>query len=147
MDQDALAEIKRFEAEGKTDDPRYEELLIEHHYVYHLCRIPLADWPDPVTRSLAHINPKIYVPMQGPSELGLSGSLEDWDRSADLKDISVPALVIGAAHDTMDPDHLRWMSEQLPKGRFLLCPDGSHLAEFDDPGHYFPGLLDFLTSL
>jgi proline iminopeptidase len=147
MDQDALAEIKRFEAEGKTDDPRYEELLIEHHYVYHLCRIPLADWPDPVTRGLGHINPKIYVPMQGPSELGLSGSLEDWDRSADLKDINVPALVIGATHDTMDPDHMRWMSEQLPQGRFLLCPDGSHASQFDDPGHYFPGLLDFLGSL
>jgi proline iminopeptidase len=147
MDQDALAEIKRFEAEGKTDDPRYEELLIEHHYVYHVCRIPVADWPEPVTRGIGHINPKIYVPMQGPSELGLSGSLEDWDRSADLKDISVPALVIGATHDTMDPDHMRWMSEQLPQGRFLLCPDGSHLAEFDDPGHYFPGLLDFLASL
>jgi proline iminopeptidase len=147
MDQGALAEIKRFEAEGKTDDPRYEELLIEHHYVYHLCRIPLADWPDPVSRGLGHINPKIYVPMQGPSELGLSGSLEDWDRSADLKDIDVPALVIGATHDTMDPGHMRWMSEQLPKGRFLLCPDGSHAAQFDDPGHYFPGLLDFLGSL
>jgi proline iminopeptidase len=147
MDQDALAEIKRFEAEGNTDDPRYEELLIEHHYVYHVCRIPVADWPEPVTRGIAHINPKIYVPMQGPSELGLSGSLEDWDRSADLKDIDVPALVIGATHDTMDPDHMRWMSEQLPQGRFLLCPDGSHLAEFDDPGHYFPGLLDFLASL
>jgi len=147
MDQDVLAEIKRFEAEGNTTDPRYEELLIEHHYVYHVCRIPVADWPEPVTRGIAHINPKIYVPMQGPSELGLSGSLEDWDRSADLKDISVPALVIGATHDTMDPDHMRWMSEQLPKGRFLLCPGGSHLAEFDDPGHYFPGLLDFLTSL
>jgi len=147
MDQDALAEIKRFEAEGSTDDPRYEELLIQHHYVYHVCRIPVADWPEPVTRGIGHINPKIYVPMQGPSELGLSGSLEDWDRSADLKDINVPALVIGATHDTMDPDHLRWMSEQLPQGRFLLCPDGSHLAEFDDPGHYFPGLLDFLASL
>ena len=84
MDQDVLAEIKRFEAEGKTDDPRYEQLLIEHHYVYHVCRMPFADWPEPVSRGFTHINPAIYVPMQGPSELGLSGSLEDWDRSADL---------------------------------------------------------------
>jgi proline iminopeptidase len=47
----------------------------------------------------------------------------------------------------MDPDHLRWMAEQLPRGRYLHCPDGSHLAQFDDPEHYFPGLIDFLTSL
>ena len=147
MDQDVLAEIKRFEAEGRTDDPRYEELLMEHHYVLHVCRMPLEQWPDPVTRALGHINASIYVLMQGPSELGLSGSLLDWDRSGDLKEIDVPALVIGATHDTMDPEHMRWMSEQLPQGRFLLCPSGSHLSQFDDPEHYLPGLLEFLRSL
>ena len=147
MDQDVLAEIKRFEAEGKTDDPRYEQLLTEHHYVFHVCRMPAEDWPEPVTRAFRHINPAIYVPMQGPSELGLSGTLEDWDRSADLQHIEVPTLVIGAAHDTMDPEHMRWMSQQLPRGRYLHCPDGSHLAQFDDPDHYFPGLIDFLHSL
>ena len=147
MDQDVLAEIKWFEAEGKTADPRYEQLLTEHHYVLHVCRMPQADWPDPVNRGLSHINPAIYVPMQGPSELGLSGTLEDWDRSADLRHIDVPALVIGATHDTMDPANLRWMSQQLPQGRYLHCPDGSHLCQFDDPGHFFPGLIDFLTSL
>jgi proline iminopeptidase len=147
MDQDVLAEIKRYEADGTTDDPRYEQLLIEHHYVLHVCRMPHQDWPDPVARSLAHINPAIYVPMQGPSELGLSGTLENWDRSADLPRIDVPTLVIGATHDTMDPGHMRWMAEQLPRGRYLHCPDGSHLAQFDDPEHYFPGLVEFVTSL
>jgi proline iminopeptidase len=147
MDQDVLTEIKRFEAEGNTGDPRYQQLLTEHHYVLHVCRMPQADWPDPVNRAFGHINPAIYVPMQGPSELGLSGSLEDWDRSADLQHIDVPALVIGATHDTMDPAHMRWMSQQLPQGRYLHCPDGSHLCQFDDPGHFFPGLIDFLKSL
>jgi proline iminopeptidase len=147
MEHAVLAEIQQLEADGKTDDPRYEQLLMEHHYVLHVCRIPLSDWPDPVTRSLAHINPAIYVPMQGPSELGLSGTLENWDRSGDLRHIDVPALVIGATHDTMDPAHLRWMSGQLPQGHYLHCPDGSHLSQYDDPGHYFPGLIDFLTSL
>jgi proline iminopeptidase len=147
MDQAVLAQVKQFEAEGQTSDPRYEQLLMEHHYVQHVCRLPLGRWPDPVTRSLGHINPAIYVPMQGPSELGLSGTLESWDRSADLPRIDVPALVIGATHDTMDPGHMRWMSQQLPQGRYLHCPNGSHLAQFDDPEHYFPGLIDFLKSL
>ncbi|HEV7623004.1 MAG TPA: proline iminopeptidase-family hydrolase [Amnibacterium sp.] len=147
MDQDVLAEIQRFEAEGTTDDPRYEELLMEHHYALHVCRIPVAEWPDPVVRGLAHINPSIYVPMQGPSELGLKGSLEDWDRSGDLGSIRVPTLTIGGTHDTMDPAHMRWMAEQLPNGRYLHCPNGSHLSQFDDPEHYFPGLIDFLKGL
>ena len=70
MDQAVLTEIKRFEAEGTTDDPRYEQLLMEHHYVLHVCRLPIEDWPDPVTRSLAHINPAIYVPSKAPAKSG-----------------------------------------------------------------------------
>lgn len=147
MDQAVLAEIKQFEADGTTDDPRYEELLMEHHYLLHVCRLPLEEWPDPVQRAFAHINPSVYVPMQGPSELGLSGTLKTWDRSNDLAEIDVPTLVIGAAHDTMDPEHMRWMSEQLPQGTYLHCPDGSHLAQFDDPIRYFSGLIDFLNTL
>jgi proline iminopeptidase len=147
MDQAALADIKRYEADGTTSDPRYEQLLMEQHYRWHVCRMPVSEWPEPVTRCFRHINPAIYVPMQGPSELGLSGTLEGWDRTADLSGINVPTLVIGAEHDTMDPGHMRWMAGQLPQGRYLHCPDGSHLAQFDDPGHYFPGLIEFLTSL
>ena len=60
--------------------------------------------------------------MQGPSELGASGKLENWDRSADLGKITVPTLVIGAAHDTMDPKHMEWMAKQMPRARYLYCP-------------------------
>ena len=37
-------------------------------------RMPAEEWPDPVNRAFKHLNPKIYVPMQGPSELGASGT-------------------------------------------------------------------------
>jgi proline iminopeptidase len=146
MDQSALAEIKALEAKGETENPRYMELLMEHHYVHHVLRMPVADWPDPVQRMFAHINPAIYVSMQGPSELGISAdaSLAHWDRTADLASIYVPTLVIGARHDTMDPVHMGMMAHRLRRGRYLHCPDGSHLAIYDDQVAYFTGLIDFL---
>ena len=149
MDQGALAEIKSLEASGDIDSPRYMNLLNEQHYVYHVLRMPIADWPDPVTRSFAHINPAIYVSMQGPSELGISADakLAHWDRSAELSSITVPTLVIGSEYDTMDPAHMRKMSRQLPAGQYLHCPNGSHLAMYDDQQTYFAGLIEFLTSL
>jgi proline iminopeptidase len=61
MDRAALAEIKSLEAAGQIDDPRYMELLTEQHYVHHVLRMPETDWPDPVQRAFAHINPAIYV--------------------------------------------------------------------------------------
>jgi len=146
MDQAVLAEIKGFEARGETADPRYMELLIEHHYVEHVLRMPFAEWPEPVLRMFAKINPVIYVSMQGPSELGLSGKLLDWDRTADLARIEVPTLVIGARHDTMDPAFMEDMARRLPKGRYLFCPNGSHCAQYDDAEVYFSGLIDFLLD-
>ncbi len=146
MDQAALAEIKGFEARGHTANPRYMELLMEHHYVHHVLRMPVADWPDPVNRAFARINQSVYVPMQGPSELGLSGKLLDWDRTDDLKRIDVPTLVIGARHDTMDPAFMSDMSRRFPRGRYLHCANGSHMAMYDDQETYFSGLIDFLVD-
>jgi len=124
-------------------------LLTEQHYVHHVLRMPPADWPDPVQRGFAHINPAIYVSMQGPSELGISAEakLAHWDRTAELATIDVPALVIGAQYDTMDPGHMEMMAGRLPRGRYLHCPDGSHLAMYDDQETYFAGLVDFLHDL
>lgn len=147
MDQEALAEIKGYEAAGDYENPRYDELLMEHHYVHHVLRMPPAAWPEPLLRTLKHLNYSIYIPMQGPSELGASGALADWDRSADLERIAVPTLVIGARHDTMDPDHMEWMAGELQNGRYLYCPDGSHLPMYDDQEVYFDGLIRFIHDV
>jgi proline iminopeptidase len=147
MDQDVLAEIKQLEAANATDDPRYMELLLPHHYVQHLLRMPLDAWPDPVKRTAAHINNAVYVPMQGPSELGASGKLATWDRTADLPKISVPTLVIGARHDTNDPAFMKMMAGKFPRGTYLYCPRGSHLAMYDDQTTYFAGIIDFVRNV
>lgn len=146
MDPQALAEIKRLEAVGDTETSRYMELLSDH-YRQHVLRMPADEWPDPVIRAFARINRSIYVPMQGPSELGASGILADWDRTDALESINVPTLVIGATHDTMDPAHMEMVAGRIPHGRFLLCRNGSHLAMYDDQVTYFRGLIDFIIDI
>lgn len=145
MDKNILDTIQRMEANGQYTDPKYMELLLPHFYAKHLCR--LAEWPDAVNRSFEHMNSSIYVLMQGPSEFGISGRLENWNRSPDLGQIKVPTLTIGATHDTMDPEYMKWMSTQLPNGRYLLCPNGSHMAMWDDQKVYFDGLIRFIKDV
>jgi proline iminopeptidase len=147
MEPAVLAEILRLEATGKTDDPRYMGLLIPHHYEKHLLRMPAAEWPDPVNRAFKHLNAAIYVPMQGPSELAASGKLVHWDRTGDLGKIAVPTLVIGARYDTMDPAHMEMMARKVQKGRYLYCPNGSHLAMYDDQKIYVEGIMRFLGDV
>ena len=146
MDQQQLARIQSLEASGDTETAEYMALL-DDHYVAHVLRMPLDQWPEPVVRSLNHANRAIYVPMQGPSELGASGILADWDRTDSQKDVLVPTLVIGATHDTMDPVHMGEMAGRFPKGRFLLCRNGGHMAMYDDQATYFGGLIDFIVDV
>jgi proline iminopeptidase len=147
LDQDALAEVKRLEAEKKYDDPRYMGLLLQHHYTRHVLRMPPEQWPDSVNRMFEHLNQSVYIPMQGPSELGASGKLVEWDRTRDLQNLAVPTLVIGARHDTMDPAHMEWMSREVKSGRYLFCPDGSHLSIYDDQKTYAEGIISFLSDV
>ncbi|HUQ48979.1 MAG TPA: proline iminopeptidase-family hydrolase [Gemmatimonadaceae bacterium] len=147
LDQDALAEIKRLEAAGEYNDPRYMELLITHHYTEHVLRMPPDQWPEPVNRMFEHLNQAVYIPMQGPSELGASGKLLDWDRTADLAKITVPTLAIGAQYDTMDPSHMEWMAHEVRNGRYLFCPNGSHLSIYDDQKTYVEGIISFLGDV
>lgn len=149
MDPEVFAEIQRLEAEEDYENPRYEELLMQHHYTEHVLRMPLDEWPDSIMRTFRHLNKDLYVHMQGYSEFGMTANatLGDWNRSADLPRIEVPTLTIGAAHDTMDPEHMEWISQQVQNGRYLHCPNGSHLCQYDDPEHFFPGLVKFMRDV
>lgn len=141
-----LATVQKLEAEHKTDDPRYMGILVPQFYEKHILRRPAAEWPEPVNRSFAHLNQHIYTLMQGPSEMGASGRLANWDRFDDLKRITVPTLVIGAKYDTMDPAYMERMARQLPKGEYAFMPNGSHMAMYDDQENYFKALTGFLEK-
>jgi proline iminopeptidase len=142
MPPSVVEKIIQLENQGMYQDSTYLNLLNEHFYNHHICR--LEEWPEPLTRMFSHLNSEMYVMMQGPSEFGISGKLENWDVSEELKQIKVPTLIIGAKHDTMDPVYMEWMSHEFPKGHFLLCPNGSHCCFYDDQDVYFKGLIGFL---
>ena len=145
MPPEVLKEIRDLEAKKQFGNPRYMELLIPHFYNKHICRLP--EWPEPVNRSFHHINSTIYTMMQGPSEFGISGRLANWDIRDRLKEIKVPTLMIGARHDTMDPKAMEEQSKMVQKGRYLFCPNGSHLAMWDDQKVFMNGVIRFIRDV
>jgi proline iminopeptidase len=134
------------EKRGDFNNTNYMGLLVPNFYEKHILRLPAAEWPDPVNRAFAKMNKSLYVTMQGPSEFGISGRLENWDVSKQLSTILVPTLVIGAQHDTMDPEHMKWMSTQFKNGTYLYCEKGSHMAMYDDQETYFKGLINYINK-
>jgi proline iminopeptidase len=147
MDPKVLDTIRRIEAAKDFSNPKYMELLYPNFYMEHILRMPLETWPEPVNRSFGKMNQSLYVSMQGPSEFGISGKLEKWDVKASLKNITVPTLVVGAKHDTMDPAHMEWMSKEVKNGTYLFCPNGSHMSLYDDQQAYMTGLISFVKKV
>ena len=147
FDQKILDTIRQIEAKGDFANPKYMELLMPNFYAKHICRLPLDKWPEPMNRAFSKTNQSLYVTMQGPSEFGIGGNLINWDVSKELPKIKTPTLTIGGAHDTMDPEHMKWMSTQVQHGRNITCPNGSHMSMYDDQKNYFPGLIQFIKDV
>ena len=145
MKPEILAEVKALEAKKDYANPRYMELLIPNFYQEHLCR--LKEWPDGFNRAMKHVNGEIYTLMQGPSEFGISGRLANWDIKSRLKEIATPTLMVGAKHDTMDPKAMEEQSKMVQKGSYLYCPNGSHLAMWDDQKVFMDGVIKFIKEV
>ena len=145
MKPEILSEIRAIEAKKDFTNPRYMDLLIPNFYHEHICR--LEEWPDALNRTFKHGNNSIYVQMQGPSEFGISGLLANWDIKNRLQEITVPTLMIGAKYDTMDPKAMEEQSKMVQHGEYLYCPNGSHLAMWDDQKVYMDGVINFIKSV
>lgn len=150
MDPKVFAELMDIEKGKDFNNPKYEELLTPNFYEQHICR--LVPWPDPVVRCFTHLNAskvskQIYVMMQGPSEFGASGRLANWDIKNRLKEIKVPTLMVGAKFDTMDPQAMEEQSKMVANGRYLYCPNGSHMCMWDDQKIFMTGVIKFIKDV
>tara|TARA_R110002050_G_scaffold110892_1_gene223541 strand:- start:29084 stop:30136 length:1053 start_codon:yes stop_codon:yes gene_type:complete len=148
LNPEVYEEIKMIEANEDYTNPRYSELLFNHYYTEHVLRLPVNEWPEAILRTFNHANNQVYVHMQGHSEFGITGdaTLKYWDVKNRLKEITIPTLIIGAKYDTMDPNHMEWMSKEVQNGSYLFCPNGSHLSQYDDQKNYFNGIIKFIKN-
>jgi proline iminopeptidase len=140
-----LARVNELEAAEDFDNPDYERIMMEDLYPEAICRI--QPWPESVTRAFRLANLKIYNHMQGKSEFVVTGTFKDWERWDRLPEITVRTLTLGAHYDSMDPADLIKMAKLMPNAISAICPNGSHLAMWDDQAIYFEHLLKFLNSL
>lgn len=141
----SLAQFATLEAAKDYANPAYERIVNEELYPQMLCRI--KPWPEPVSRAFRLANEKIYNQMQGKSEFEVTGNLKSWERWDRLHEIRVKTLTLGANHDEIDPDDIRKMATMMPNATSAICPDGSHLAMWDDQAVYFRHLLSFLRTV
>ncbi len=140
-----LDSLKYYEDREDFFNPAYEAMVVESYYKKHICR--MDEFPEPVNRTFKHVNPDVYVYMQGPSEFVPGGILKGWSVWDRLPELKVPTLTVGAEYDTMNPAEMKEMSELVQKGRYLHCPNGSHLAMWDDQEAFMTGVIQFIKDV
>ena len=145
--QSLLDSLSYYEDRGDYHHPKYQEMVFNEYYTKHLCKFPPDQWPEPVMRSMKHVNAHVYEYMQGPSEFVPGGILKGWSVWDRLKELEIPTLMVGAKYDTMDPAEMEEMSKLVQNGSYLYCPNGSHLAMWDDQEVFMNGVIDFIKTV
>ncbi len=140
-----LDQFNALEAAKDYENPAYDRIVMENLYPKMICR--LTPWPEPVSRAFRMSNQKIYNQMQGKSEFEVTGNLRGWERWDRLHEIRVRTLTMGATYDEMDPADMVKMAKMMQNAISAICPNGSHLALWDDQAVYFDQLLGFLKSI
>ena len=144
------AERAKFDAldkAGKYESAEYNDLLMSKLYTQVVCRLPLDKWPEPLLRAFKKMNRNIYIQMQGVDEFHVTGNFKNWEFWDELPNIKVPVLVLGGKHDEMNPESIKREGQLLPNSRTYICPDGSHMAMYDDQQRYFGELTKFLKNV
>lgn len=137
--------LDMYEQAEDYSNPIYLEMVEKEFYTKHVCRI--YPFPEPVSRSFSHFNMEVYTYMQGPSEFVPGGILKDWSVWDRLNELTVPTLTVGAEHDTMNPEEMEEMSTLVQDGTYLHCPNGSHLALWDDQEVFMNGVISWIHQV
>jgi proline iminopeptidase len=136
--------IDRHEAHGWFSCPEYAAAMVPF-YKQHFCR--LDPWPEEVELSFEEIGADSYLAMNGPSEFNITGVIKDWDVTAELPGVDVPALVVAGAYDELSPESQRDMADLLPQGEFVLLDQGAHMSFWDDREAFMAATREFLARV
>ncbi len=137
--------LKSYEDKEDFLNPEYEKIMFEEVYSLYLCR--LTPWPEPLIRTMQHLNHQVYQTIQGPNEFIVVGNIKDWNRWNDIAKITTPTLLIGGRYDTMNPKDIEKMGTLIPHARVKICENGSHSAMYDDQNTYFQAFHAFLQDV
>ena len=117
-----------------SDSLKLQQIRDKFQSTYVIRKTPI---PDPLKRNFEHTNradSKYTKPAQ-------------WDFSSQLTSVKVPTLLLGSKHDFIPIEDYEKMHSLIPKSEVYICPNGSHMAMWDDPSHYFAALRAFLKDV
>jgi len=141
-----IKQVSQKESVPKIENNQDQKRLNEF-YSKHVCWLPPGQYPAIIAIFFNSQNDSIHTFNSVSDTFTAPAEPSNWDRSADLKQITVPTLLIGAKYDLTDPGHVKWMASQVKNGTYLYCASGSHLSIYDHQQVYMNGITDFIYKV
>jgi proline-specific peptidase len=141
LPDETQALMAELEAAGAVDAEDYlaaVDILMKRH----LCRVD--PYPPHLAESIEHMALPVYQTMWGPNEFTCTGTLQSWDRTAELGQVRVPTLILCGKYDEVVPSCSETMQAGIPGSELVIFEESSHSSHFEEPERFFAVLKDFL---
>jgi len=139
--QDILA---RHEAAGTDGSEEYMRAA-DVFYKRHVCR--MNPWPREMTNSLENFGLDVYRYMWGPNEFRGTGTLKDYDRTADLRKLRLPVLFTAGRYDECTPEATAWYRGMVRGAKMQIFEHSAHMTMLEEPDAYYTTVRQFLQSV
>ena len=89
-------------------------------------------------------NQAMYEYMWGPTEFHVTGTLRDFDRTARLRELQLPVLLLGGEYDEVRPTTMLEYQRAIGGAERVIVPEAGHLTMLDRPEAVVAALRSFL---
>ena len=97
-------------------------------------------------RSANNLSEDVYATMQGP-EWNVTGNLKDWDVTARLGELDLPALVTSGRYDEMTDAVVSPLVAGIRGAQWVVFENSAHFAPVEEPDRYRDVLTTFLDRV
>lgn len=141
MDQKDQFVIAEAEKTGNFLHPDY--LLANERFMQAHCG-SFSDHDYPCLKVPYQKGSESYLIAWGPNEYVPNGTLRNYERTEDLKNIQVPCLIISGTEDLCSPVVAKAMFDHLPNAQWSLVEDARHMVFLDQHDLYLSLLLKWI---
>lgn len=139
---DVQETLDKHEKEGTTDSEEYRQaslVFIRRHVAR------LDPPPEALVKSREGRGAIVYQTMWGSNEFYMTGNLDGYDRSGDLKEIDVPTLFSCGRVDEATPKTTEWYHSLTPGSEFVVYENSAHMPQFEETERYISVVRDFIN--
>jgi proline iminopeptidase len=144
LPEDAQVAIHAAKASGRYDTPEFEAAneVFEKHFG---SRAPRKSFP--ACESIpVRFNSELYEYMWGPSEFVSTGTLRDYDRLEQLRELKLPTLFLVGQYDEVRVETARQFQARVPGSILRVIPDAAHGIQRDQPEAFNEAIVEFIEG-